>query len=177
MVPVAVLREIDGEDGALVEWIEDAIAEIDRRNGGIEPPDMLRWRHQQDVMAVFDALILNDDRHLNNSLITQADWKLHLIDHSRAFRPVKKLPEEFEQRVSSLPRPVYDRLVALDKQRLKDILSETLSGVQIGAVLARRDRIVEKVQADVAKYGEGLVFHAPAPEAGAVPAAAAAGGS
>ena len=67
------------------------------------------------------------------------------------------------------------RLVALDKQRLKDILSETLSGVQITAVLARRDRIVDKVRADVAQHGEGLVFHAPASDDGVAPAAAAGG--
>ena len=37
-------------------------------------------------MYVFDELIQNRDRNPGNSLWT-TDWKLWLIDHTRAFRP------------------------------------------------------------------------------------------
>ena len=42
-------------------------------------------------MRVFDELIANTDRNLGNMLIDR-QWKLWLIDHSRAFRLHETLP-------------------------------------------------------------------------------------
>jgi hypothetical protein len=43
-------------------------------------------------MYLFDQLIANVDRHMNNILITD-DWDLRLIDHSRSFRTTKELKD------------------------------------------------------------------------------------
>lgn len=158
MTPVTVLREIDGKEGAVTDWISDAVNEMERRNNQIEPPDMPALEFQMDTMEVFDVLIRNTDRNLSNQLITLSDWKLHLIDHSRAFRTHKKIPKEFIDEPVRIPRTVLDGLRRLDQEILRTELKGILSRAQIKSLLARRDRIVVKFERDIERYGEGFVF-------------------
>ena len=50
-----------------------------------EPPDAEAWNQQMHRMRVFTALVADTDRNLGNVLIS-ADWKLWMIDFTRAFR-------------------------------------------------------------------------------------------
>ena len=159
MVPVVVLREIDGERGAVIDWVSDAFNEKERRERGLAPPDPLTLMRQREIMKVFDALILNEDRNLANELITPADWKLHLIDHSRSFRLQKRLLEGMEEEPMGLPRALHERLRALDRKMMTTLLGDLLSKAQIKALLARRDRILDKIERDRERYGDAVVFH------------------
>ena len=49
-------------------------------------------------MRLFDSLIFNDDRNPGNYLF-DADWKLWMIDHSRAFQMRREL--KYRRRTSS----------------------------------------------------------------------------
>jgi hypothetical protein len=104
---------------------------------------------------------MNDDRNLGNQLITTSDWQLHLIDHSRSFRRSKELPKKFLGGPASLPRPLLDRLEALNEERLRELLKGLLSKARVRALLARRDRILEKIEADREEWGDALVFQDP----------------
>jgi hypothetical protein len=158
MVPVAVLREIDGEPGVLIEWISDAVDEIDRVTRKIDPPEPDRLLYQQEIMRVFDLLILNDDRNSTNQLITTADWKLHLIDHSRSFRLTKLSPGDSERQPLRIPRWLHENLRALDGKELLVQLKGLMSRVRIKAVLSRRDRLLKMIEMDLESYGENAVF-------------------
>ena len=158
MVPVAVIRRVDGRTGALIDWVENAVSEADRRKRNLLPEDPRLLATQRSVMSVFDALILNEDRNLNNQLITTSDWKLHLIDHSRSFRLGKKLPESFAGSPVALTRDLHDALGRLNEADLRDEMDGLLSRAQIRSLLARRDRILEKTARDLEQYGEALVF-------------------
>lgn len=165
MVPVAVLREIDGERGVLIDWVSGAVTEMERRNRELfpdTPPSLLR---QRDMMKIFDALILNEDRHLGNELITLEDWKLHLIDHSRSFRLQKSLDDKVEEEPWTLPRSLLERLRSMDRAGMTELLGGLLSKAQIKALLARRDRILEKIDRDRERYGDDMVFQDAAAEA------------
>ena len=109
-------------------------------------------------MRAFDALIYNEDRNLGNMLITTADWKLHLIDHSRSFRLGKLPPENFMSRPTSMTREFYDKLKALDKDEMYELLDDVVHKSRIRAMLARRDRLVKKIDEDIAVQGEESVF-------------------
>lgn len=159
MVPVVVLREIEGEPGALIQWVSGAVNEMDRRNQELNPPDPATLIRQRDVMKIFDALIRNEDRNLSNELITTDDWRLHLIDHSRSFRVTKKLTEGFDDEPVSLPRGLYEKLKSLELDPLRELLGELLSTARIKAILARRDRLVKKIDQDRKEYGDEFVFH------------------
>jgi len=158
MVPVAVLREIEGKPGALIEWIPDAMDEVDRITRQIEPPDTDKLRYQKSIMKIFDLLILNEDRNSSNQLITTADWKLHLIDHSRCFRLKKAIPAGDEHQAVRIPRWLYENLRDLDTKDLYVQLKGLMSRARITAVLKRRDELLKLIKMDVEQYGEDSVF-------------------
>jgi len=163
-VPVAVLREFDGEEGVVVQWIEDAIDEGGRLKERSGPENGLYLQYQKHIMYLFDALILNTDRTPANQLITPADWRLHLIDHSRAFRMTRKLPELIEKMGLTLPRAQYEALKRLNEKRLVPLLDGLLSRGQVRALLARRDRLVRKLDRDIAEKGAERVFQEEIPQ-------------
>ncbi|UCF67928.1 MAG: metallophosphoesterase [Acidobacteriota bacterium] len=159
MVPVTVLREIEGQRGAVIDWVSGAITEGQRRAKALQPPDARRLHEQRELMKVFDALILNTDRSLNNELITTRDWKLHLIDHSRSFRLAEELPPGFEDEPISISRRLASALESLTPGELSTLFGDLLSGLQLRSLLARRDLILEKIARDRARFGDALVFH------------------
>jgi len=155
MVPVAVIREIDDQQGALIEWVEGAVSEQTRRRERGDAP--LELQRQQRLMHLFDALIANDDRNLANQLITE-DGRLHLIDHSRSFRRTTKLPPVFANSLAGVTRPLLRELGSLELAGLVDVMDGTLTKVEIRAMLKRRDRILEKIAADREAVGDAAVF-------------------
>jgi hypothetical protein len=163
MIPVAVLRRIEGKEGAVIRWVTDVISEMERRNAEITSPDPTVLPRQRDIMKTFDALIFNTDRHLGNELVNTETWKLNLIDHSRSFRLDKQLPEGFEDEPLALPRWLYERLQEMELAELQPMLRGLVSKSRIKAMLARRDKILQKVERDRAEYGDDMVFH---PETG-----------
>lgn len=94
MTPASVERKIAGSAAAVTWWVDDVqMMESERKKKKIEPPDLEDWARQMHVVRVFDQLIFNTDRNLGNLLITK-DWKLRMIDHSRAFRIQRTLKRE-----------------------------------------------------------------------------------
>ncbi len=94
MVPVSVERRFKGESSAFTWWIDGVLmSERERYRQKIEVPDVEPWNRQIYCVRVFDQLIYNMDRNLGNLLITR-EWKLWMIDHTRAFRLHRKLKIE-----------------------------------------------------------------------------------
>jgi hypothetical protein len=156
MVPVAVLRRVDGKEGALVRWVSDALTEQELRDQ--RRPQTEAMSRQRYVMELFDALIDNIDRNTGNSLYALEGGRLYLIDHGRSFGVSKDLPEYFTGHVARLPRELLPRLEALDGQELQELLKGLVSKSRVKALLVRRDRILEKIEADRKEYGDDLVF-------------------
>jgi hypothetical protein len=157
MVPVAVIRNVKTE-GALVEWISDASTLQELEDRGEYPADGKVLDQQMAAAHLFDALILNVNRKENELLVTPSDWKLHLIDHSRGFRTATNLPESFLAQPAGLSKSTLKNLEKLDKESMEILLGEFLSAAQIDAMLARRDQILKKIQADRELYGDDEVL-------------------
>jgi hypothetical protein len=158
MVPATVLRDVEGKGGALVWWVPDSISEVDRIQTRIMPGDPKVLRRQQDIANLFYALVENTDENLHNQLVTVHDWRVHLIDFTRAFRFSKNLPKEFEETPISLPRALHRRLQDLEKDRLITVMAGVLSKAQVRVLLARRDAILAKIERDIEASGEEVVF-------------------
>lgn len=156
-VPVAVIRRVKRNDGALIDWIENASHEGAPKNPPT-PRQMATLAPQKAEMRIFDALIYNVDRSSSNWLVGDVDWKLFLIDHPRSFRELEELPKAFLEERAWLSRQLHDRLRELTEARLNERLDGILSRGQIRSLLARRDRILEKIAEDVEKYGAAVVF-------------------
>jgi hypothetical protein len=157
MVPVVVLRKYKGRSGAMVAWINDAFDERERREKNLKPDDYRVLARQRDQMRIFETLLLNVDLNQTNMLYTE-DWKLHLIDHSRAFRSWKSVPDTFMQNQITLTRELLANLEALEEQQLRELLKGLVPKAKVKALMGRRDIIVEKIAADREKFGDWVVF-------------------
>lgn len=158
MVPVAVIREIRRGESAFVEFIDQASFERDSPHtpSGRERAELAR---EKAIMRLFDALIYNTDRNTQNLLVDDQNWRLYLIDHSRAFRQVSDLPEEgWVQTRARLSSELYERLKSLEEAPLVELLAGVLSEAQVRTLLARRDKIIQKIDDDRDEFGDGVVF-------------------
>ncbi len=154
-VPPAALRKLGGRNGSIQIWVEKAQTEEIRVKKKLEPPDPISWAKQAHVMNVFDQLVYNTDRTRNNILITP-DWKLWMIDHTRAFRKLPMLLDD--KKIRQCDRSMYQRLKALDEASVRQRLKDYLRKDEITALLKRRDLIVKKLDTLIAEKGQGAVL-------------------
>jgi hypothetical protein len=137
MVPPTVLREVGGSEGSLQLWIEAAISEVDRRDENLEPADRKAFDRAVDAASVFDVVIFNIDRNGSNTLITPADWRVHLIDHERAFAAKLPAAPHLEEARAHLDEGLAQRLAGLDEAAVRSQLAGLLSDEQVSALLER----------------------------------------
>jgi hypothetical protein len=155
-VPPATLRKVKGKNGSVQIWVENSMTQKSMNKQGLKPPDATRWNKQLQMMNTFDALIYNTDRNSGNLLITP-DWKLWMIDHTRAFRrnPGLQRPDAIKQ----CERGVYLKLKGLDEKAAAAALKEDLSPYELDALFKRRALLVEHLDKLIAEHGESEVLY------------------
>jgi hypothetical protein len=144
MVPVAVIRDVEGKEGAVGAWIPAAINERDRVEKEVEFTSYCNKDEQYRLRFVYDVLIYNDDRNLTNIVWTEKDFMLRFIDHSLAFQNVKKRPKQYRKidlRVSDI---LQRQLESLNIDNVSQTLSPYLHPKQIEAIIVRRDLILKE---------------------------------
>ncbi len=142
LVPVTVERRLGGERGSLQLWIEDAMTEADRRLGGHRPPDGKAWSDQVARARIFHQLVFDADYKNASNLLIDPDFKLWVVDNSRAFRTQSHLIDR--DYLERFPEPVLAALRRLDEEILKTRLRRWLTREQRRALLARRDLLLER---------------------------------
>lgn len=155
LVPATIEREYRGQPGSLQWWVESEWSEAARRKQGIRPPDPVAWNRQNLNMLLFDHLIYNADRHLNNVLVTK-NFELRLIDHSRAFRLLTRLQNEAA--LTGFSRSLLAGLEKLNTAELRKRVGRHLSTNQISTMLTRRDLILAYAKKVVAEKGESVLY-------------------
>jgi hypothetical protein len=152
MVPPTVERSVGGSSGSLQLWVTGST--MDKYDGSF--PDIERWRDQVSVMWLFDDLIANVDRHLNNAMVSP-EHRLMLIDHSRSFRDSEELRNDLNANVTGTngrlwvveydqnrqrfptryPRSLIERLRSLTDKEIKDAIDRHVWGWTQKLVLER----------------------------------------
>lgn len=155
MVPVTVERVFQGARGSLQAWVDLKMSEADRLKNKISAPDVDAWNQQIHKVRMFDNLIYNVDRHMNNIQIT-SDWKVVLIDHSRAFRRFAQLRAERD--MTRFSRSLLAAMEKLDRATLTEKMGKHLDRYQIDGILERRNLIVERAKSLAAQNGEARVY-------------------
>jgi hypothetical protein len=145
LVPVTVLRSIDGELGSLQFWIEGAMKAQDASDRDLPVGNAELLLQRLMLMYILDAVIYNVDRNFTNILVRPERDDLFLIDHSRAFRTAKKLPSLKEERPVPVPERVARGLRELDLEALTAELHDLLRPQQIRAVEARRRLLLDEL--------------------------------
>ena len=156
MVPTTVERRHGPDRGSMQWWIENAMVERDRMEKGIRPPDQKEWNEQTYKIRLFDNLIYNVDRNLNNILVTES-WQVILIDHSRSFRSINEL--QSPNSMIRFSRSLLEAIEKLDEKTLEERLRPYLTASQISAVLERRDLILEMARDRIAESGAEAVLY------------------
>jgi len=156
MVPVTVERTWEGRPGSLAWWIDWKWDETSRAKENAHPPDPVDWAKQQNRMRVFSELVYDTDRNSGNQLITE-DWRLWMVDFTRAFRASGKLFRE--ENVQRCSRELLAKMKTLTQESVAAATAPHLRPAEMKAVIERRDRIVSRVDALVLQRGEDLVLY------------------
>lgn len=151
MVPVTVVREIDGREGALIDWVDGVLPEYETSTAEFS---LDAWRNQIEATWVFDYLAYNIDRTLENLLVIEG-FRIRLIDHSRAFQKFLQPMRPFRR----FPGEVVEKLRALDPEALEAPLGGLLDRDEMEALLERRKLLLEHVDQLLAQTpGESVFF-------------------
>jgi hypothetical protein len=156
MVPPYVERVVGGVPASVSWWVSDAIMERDRAQKKITPPDVERWNQEMYAVRLFHELIADMDFNATNTLITK-DWRVWIIDFTRAFRLSKSL--QYPDELSKTDRKLLAKLRGLGRDVLRQKLERWLTKEAIDAVLARRDLIVRIVDHEIATKGEAAILY------------------
>jgi hypothetical protein len=156
MMPVHVERKWNGRNGSLSWWADVMMDEGERQKKKVEPPNSLDWNAQMFRMRLFAALIRDTDRNQGNVLITP-EWKVMMIDFTRAFRTQKTL--ENPNVLLRADKALLGRMTTLTEDGIKAAVGKYLTGDEIEAVIARRDKLVSHFSDLVAKRGEKAVLY------------------
>lgn len=151
-VPMSVPRRVDGESAAVTWWVDDvAMTERERLDQRTLGPDPAKTTRQFYAHYVFDELIQNRDRNHGNILWT-SDWKMWLIDHTRAFRRDVELTEP--ERLTRIGRDLLDSLRGLTPEALEAAVEDHLTGGERSSVMRRRDLLLQHFDERIARVGE-----------------------
>ena len=157
MMPPTVERELNHHKGSLTWWVDDVKwDQTEQQKLKVPAPDPVAWSRQMFRMRLFTQLVADTDRNTGNVLITN-DWKLWMIDFTRAFRRNRSLLAP--QDVTPCDRRLLARLRALTKDDVASRTRPYIGGAEVDAVMARRDAIVALVEKLVAERGEAQVLY------------------
>ena len=156
-VPMSVERKVYGKRVAMTWWIDDVMLDEGGRNKQkTAGPNPSRTASQLHLLRVFDELIQNRDRNSGNLLWT-SDWKMWMIDHTRAFRLGKDLLKP--ENLARVDRAFLQKLRELTASALAEVMGTALTAGEIDALMVRRDAIVELFDARIAQRGEAAVLY------------------
>ena len=156
MMPMYVERKWRGKTGSISWWVETMMDEGERLKKKIEPPNSRLWNEQMFRMRVFAALIRDTDRNMGNVLITP-DWKVMMIDFTRAFRRQSELV--YVKDLGRIDKALLAKLEQLSKDSVKQAVGDDLTSIEIGAVMDRRDRLLVHFQKLIAEKGAAAVLY------------------
>lgn len=143
MVPVAVVREIDGKAGSVRFIPSNTVNETQRRAEGRGASAWCPLADQFQAMYIFDALVFNEGRTPDSILYGINNWQLILVDHGRAFGSGRGRPAHLANLELTLGDTWIDTLMALDNDELESTMNGVLDRKRIKALLKRRDQLVK----------------------------------
>lgn len=154
-VPPCVRRKLEGKNGTLQLWIEQAMTELERRkkNGGM--PSSIDLARDRQTLRLFDALIANIDRNQGNLLIDSSN-RLWFIDHTRTFGVSTKI--EDLSKLVWCDRQVWKALQNLKKKEINRRLGPFLDGRRTLALIKRKDKVMKHIAERIAELGAGVVL-------------------
>ena len=127
------------------------------------PPDRaISDSNQLHLSRLFSQLVDDTDRNQTNTLIT-ADWRLYMVDFTRAFRSAETL--QHPEAVQRCSRETLEKLEALTRDTLVQTLKGHVEPAAVKGLLARRDEIVARLPPSLPSGRSHRPVLTPGPEA------------
>jgi len=169
MVSPTLEKRFQGNKGSCQLMLENVIMLRTKKEEKIKTPSFRiePLNKATYLQRTWDNLIANTDRNMGDILYTK-DWRMILIDHSRAFRTSKKYTKNliFDEKykggqklMKKLPRIFVERLRSLNFKQIGDAVGEYLKDKEIEALLIRRDLIIDWLDKRIKKLGEEEVLY------------------
>lgn len=156
MMPVTVFRKWSGMSGSTAWWLPAKMDEADRLRKNLEPPDKESWGRQMHRKRVFAELVYDTDPNQTNVLIGE-DWKIYMIDFTRAFRLRSDLHEPHN--LERCDRDLLEKLRQLDAKGLAASTKGYLTSAEVKAVMQRRNKLVVHFEQLIKDKGESAVLY------------------
>jgi hypothetical protein len=142
MVPVTVVREVDGVRGSVQFSPEESIDEYERQKKSSGGAAWCPLAEQWNAMFVFDALIYNDARDARSILYDLDTWQLMLTSHNKSFAGRDGLPGKLKTVPFQVGQSWKEELAALDDEVLQQKLGDVLDEKRLRALGQRRDGLI-----------------------------------
>jgi len=149
MVPVTVVRDVNGVDGSLQFLAEKLTDEMQRSASGRGGGASCSLPDQWDAMYVFDVLIYNEGRSQQRMLYDRADWRLMLSEHDRAFANKNGRPRHLKGVSLEVSGGWKQALTALTDDSLAESIGDVLDKRRLKALRARRDELLASSASDL----------------------------
>ena len=169
MVSPTVEKRFRGDKGSCQLMVEDVIMLRTKQEEKIKPPShrIVPLNKATYLQRAWDNLIANADRNIGDILFTE-DWRMILIDHSRAFRSSKKYTKSliFDEKykdgpklMKRLPKAFVEKLKSLNFKLIREAVDGYLTDKEIETVLMRRDLIMNWLDKRIKELGEDEVLY------------------
>ena len=142
MVPVTVVRGLNGVDGSLQLLAEKFSDEMQRAASGLGGGASCSLPDQWGAMYVFDVLIYNEGRSQQRMLYDPTDWSLMLSEHDRAFANKSGRPKHLKGVSLDLSDGWQQALARLTDEDLARNISDVLDRRRLKALGVRRDELL-----------------------------------
>lgn len=142
MVPVTVMREVDGVSGSLQFMPDNQTDEAGRsaagRGAGATCPIVEQWA----AMYVFDTLIYDAGRSSRRILYDLSSWRLMLSENGQAFANKKGRPPQLKNAHIDVTAGWRQALLELTDEVLAENFSDVLDKRRLRALASRRDYLL-----------------------------------
>ena len=142
MVPVTVVREVEGKAGSLQFLPAATQSETERSSRRLGGSSWCPLGDQFDSMYVFDTLGHNPGRHTDSMLYSRDNYQLMLVDNTAMFGTSGSRPAYLQDVALKVGDYWTGSLQLLTAATLNEQLGDVLDKRRVKALLKRRDRIL-----------------------------------
>ena len=155
-IPPMTEREIEGTKGSLQIRVENCFGLDEQQRKNITPPDSQAFVNALEEINVFENLVYNDRKELDDILIQEESWKIFRVDFSEAFSPIPNLIPE--QKITRCSKTLFQNLQELPDKVIKARLEIYLNDEEMSALLSRKALIIKTLKKLIEDKGEGAVL-------------------
>ncbi len=144
MMPVTVLRDVNGKEGSVMFWVDGMISETQRKKQEVSGSSWCSRGDQYRLMDAFDILTFNEDRTYENIQYEKSLMLVRLIDMSRTFRINNARPPFYKKTKLAFAAEFADVLRSLDQEEVRAAIGYLMADKnQVRSLMKRRDNMLK----------------------------------